>query len=116
MKFLADINIPQSVINALNTNHDVLDLKKQSLSLPDTEIIHIGKLAKRIILTRDKDFIALTQFPKFQTPTIVIRLKIQNPKHILDHLLELLKNQKETVLKKSLTIIREDSADSHPYK
>jgi predicted nuclease of predicted toxin-antitoxin system len=92
MKFLADINIPQTVIDALTKRgHDVLDIKKHSLTFPDIALIERAKHEKRIILTRDKDFIALTQYPQYQTPAIVIRLKKQTPQYILDHLLELLK-------------------------
>lgn len=116
MKFLADINIPQSVITTLITEgHDVLDLKRKKLYLKDTEVIQLAKQENRIILTRDKDFLALTQFPKYQIPTIVIRLKIQLPGHITEHLVQVIKNQDENILTKSLTIIREDSAASHPY-
>ena len=116
MKFLADVNIPQSVIYALTQlGYDVLDIKKQNLKLKDTEIIDLAKKEDRIILTRDKDFIVLTQFPRYQVATIAIRLKIQTPQYILDHLIELLKNQKESVIKKALTIVKEDSAKSHPY-
>lgn len=116
MRFLIDINIPQSVINSLaDKGHDVLDIKKKRLDLKDSELIKIAKQEKRIILTRDKDFLILTQFPKYQVPTIVIRLKTQIPSYIQEHLLQLLENQNETILNKSLTIIREDSANSHPY-
>ncbi len=116
MKFIADVNIPQSIISNLESNnHNVFDIKKVNLKAPDTELIQIARNEKRIILTRDKDFISLTQFPKYQVPTIVIRLINQTPKHIMEHLDELLMNQKEVILKKSLTIIKEKSAESYPY-
>src|SRR5579859_7282311 len=111
MRFLVDINIPQSVINSLVENgHDVLDIKKRQLDLKDTKLIEIAKKEKRIILTRDKDFLILTQFPKYQVPTIVIRLKTQIPSYIREHLLQLLENQNENILNKSLTIMRDDNA------
>lgn len=117
MKFLADVNIPQSVITDLERdNHDVLDIKSMNRLAPDTEIVKIAKREKRIILTLDKDFIALTQYPKYQIPTIVIRLLIQTPEHTLEHLTELLENQEEKILQKSLTIIKEESAESYPYE
>lgn len=116
MKFLADINIPRSVITSLiKADYDVLDIKKNRLNLKDTELIQIAKQEKRITLTRDKDFLILTQFPKYQVPTIAIRLKTQTPDFIQKRLMQLLENQDENILNKSLTIIREDSADSHPY-
>lgn len=116
MRFLADVNIPQSVINALSqSGHDVKDSKKDYLQSPDTDLIRIAQKEKRIILTRDKDFISLTQFPKYKTATIVIRLKDQKPKNTLKYLMELFDNQKENTLKNSLTILTEDSADSYQY-
>lgn len=116
MRFLIDINIPQSVINTLiEENHDVLDIKKKQLNLKDTDLIQIAKQEKRIILTKDKDFLTLTQYPKYQVPTIVIRLKHQLPSSIIEHLLQLLKNQREKLLTRSLTIIRNENAKSYPY-
>ena len=116
MKFLVDINIPQSVINSLiEEGHDVLNIKKKQLNLKDSQLILIAKKEKRIIITSDKDFLILTQYPKYQIPTIVIRLKIQKPGYIVGHLTQLLENQDENLLNKSLTVIREDSAKSYPY-
>lgn len=116
MKFLADVNIPQSLITYLNnTGHDVLDIKKQALNLKDTELIQIAQREKRIILTKDKDFITLTQFPKYQVPTIAIRLKDQTSQHIKEYVIQFLQNQQEEIINTSLTIIREDNAISHPY-
>jgi predicted nuclease of predicted toxin-antitoxin system len=116
MKFLVDINIPQSVIRYLiEDGYDVLDIKKQSLNLKDTELIEIARKEKRIILTKDKDFIVLTQFPKYQVPTITLRLKVQTPLYMKEHLQQFLENQDEKIIMKSLTIIQETSAVSHPY-
>jgi predicted nuclease of predicted toxin-antitoxin system len=116
MKFLADVNIPQSVIRTLrNHSHDVLDSKENFLTARDIEIIHKAKTEKRIIITRDKDFIALTQYPKYYVATIVIRLHDQIPLRMQRYLIELLANQKASILEKSLTIIREDVAESFPF-
>lgn len=116
MKFLADVNIPQSVINTLRKlNHQVLDLKKVGLMYSDVEVVRRAKQEGRIILTRDKDFIVLTQFPKYQVATIVIRLKDQKPETILKYLLQLIGKQDAKILQKSLTIVTEDSADSHRF-
>ena len=114
MKFLADINIPQSVISYLiQKNHDVLDLKKVNLLAKDTEIIKSAQEEGRIVLTLDKDFIALIQFPKYKVACIVIRLKDQKPKNVLNYLNQLLSNQKTEILEKSLTIIKTDIANSY---
>lgn len=116
MKFLADVNIPQSVISYLSQNsHDVLDLKKINLLAKDIEIIKLAQDQGRIILTLDKDFIGLIQFPKYKVACIVIRLEDQSPKNIVNYLDQLLKNQKVEILEKSLTIIRSDLAESHSF-
>lgn len=116
MKFLVDVNIPQSVIDHLvSSGFDVLDLKKSNLKATDLDVIKLAQVDGRIILTLDKDFISLTQFPKYQVPTIVIRLKSQLPGRMIAFLDELLKNQEESILNRSLTIIREGSADSHKF-
>lgn len=116
MKFLADINIPRAVISYLSqNNHDVLDLKKVNLLAKDIDIIKLAQDQGRIVLTLDKDFISLIQFPKYNVACIVIRLKNQTPKNILNYLDQLLKNQKSEILEKSLTIIKPDSAESYSF-
>lgn len=116
MRFLADVNIPKSAIDELVVlGHDVLDIKKVELAAKDIKLIQLAKQQKRIILTKDKDFITLTQFPKYQVPTITIRLKDQKPDNIRSHLQALIKNQKEKILKNSLTIVTEETADSLQY-
>lgn len=116
MKFLADVNIPQSVILDLVQNqHDVLDLKKVNLLAEDTEIIKMAQKEGRIVLTLDKDFIGLTQFPKYHVACIIVRLRNQNPSNIVNYLNQLLKNQKTEILEKSLTIVKTDVAESHSF-
>lgn len=114
MKFLADINIPNSVIQFLdNQNYDVLDLKKINILASDKEIVRLAQEQKRIILTLDKDFISLLQFPKYHVGCIVIRLFKQDPNIIIPYIEQLLKYQQSEVLESSLTIITPDSAKSH---
>lgn len=116
MKFLADVNIAQSVIFFLRQlGYEVLDSKKDHLRSSDIQIIEIAKRETLIILTRDKDYIHLVPLPKYKVPTIILRLLDQKPDHVIKHLKELLLNQKEDILNKSLTIVTEDSIDSHPY-
>lgn len=117
MKFIADINIPQSLIKQLvNTNHDVLDVKKQNIQISDTEIIKLARKELRIILTRDKDFIILSQFPKYQIPIIAIRLINQtDTKYITDRVFNFIINASESTIQNSLTIIRDDKATSYQY-
>lgn len=117
MKFVADINIPQLLIKQLvNLGYDVLDIKKHNLTISDIEIVKLAQRESRVVLTRDKDYIILAQFPKYQVPIIVIRLINQTTaQHITDKVLEFIKNNKESTIHNSLTIIREDVATSYQY-
>lgn len=117
MKYIADVNIPQLLIRLLiRRGHDVLDIKKHNLEISDVEIIKIARTESRIILTRDKDFILLAQFPKYQVPLIVIRLISQtDAQYITDKVLEFIQNKKGSVILNSLTIIRDTSAISYQY-
>lgn len=90
-------------------------MKKVNLLAKDIEIIKLAQNESRIILTLDKDFIGLTQFPKYKVACIVIRLKDQSPKNIVNYLDQLLKNQKREILEKSLTIIKSVLAESYSY-
>ena len=112
MKFLADVNIAQSVIIFLRgLGHEVLDGKEEHLLASDIEIIKIAQNDQLIILTRDKDFINLVQIPKYLVPIIVFRLRDQKPDNIVRYLKKILEEQKEEVLVKSLTIVQEESAE-----
>lgn len=112
MKFLADVNIAQSVIRFLrDLNHDVLDAKKEYLQALDTEIIKTAQKENRIILTRDKDFEDLIQLPKFKAAAIVFRLRDQKPDNIILYLDKLLKEEFEETIIKSLITVRDETND-----
>lgn len=116
MKFIADVNITQTVITSLRQNkHEVLDLKKVNLQMPDTEIISMAQEENWIILTHDKDFEDLIQHSKYHVGIILIRLKDQHSKHHFEKLNEVLKNQREETLQGSLTVIEEDKVHILPY-
>lgn len=75
MKFIADVNIAQLIIRKLRQDgHAVTDVKKENLSVKDTEIIKQAIQANQIILTHDRDFEGLTKYPKYQAGIIAIRL------------------------------------------
>lgn len=117
MRFIADINIPQLLIKRLvNLGHDILDIKKQNLQISDIGIIRLAQKELRVILTRDKDFIILSQFPKYQVPIIVIRLiNKTDAKYITDKAFDFIVNTSESTIQNSLTIIRDDKATSYKY-
>lgn len=115
MKFLADINIAQSVIRVLrDLNYDVLDAKKEYLQSEDTEIIKIAQSEDRIILTRDKDFEDLVPIPRFKVASIVFRLKDQKPNNIISYLRKLLKNEEVKTIYNSLIIVKDKLNEIHP--
>ena len=117
MKFLADVNIPLPLINLLKlTGHEVQDAKEDYPSAKDIRLIKLAKTNKQIIITRDKDFLELTKYPKYQTPLIVIRLENQKTNNIMAHIQALLNHQSESVLVNSITIVKEDTADSYPLE
>ena len=117
MKFLIDANIPKSVIDYLiNNNFDVTDIKKVNITMPDVDIIKLAQKEQRIIITLDKDFIALIQYPKYQVSTIVIRLKNLQSENIISYLEELFEKQNQNLLNNSLTIINNDKADSFEFE
>lgn len=116
MKFIADVNVTSLVIQYLRKQgHDIKDIKISNSTISDLEIISIALNENRIVLTHDKDFLTWTKFPKYQTGTILIRLKEQNPQHHLEKIKQLLKSKSEQELIKSITVITEESADSYPY-
>lgn len=116
MRFIADVNIAQTVITSLRKEgHDVIDIKAVSRITPDVKIITLALQENRIVLTHDKDFLALTQYPKYRVPVILIRLQKQNANHFWLKLHDLIDNQSEEMLITSLTILKEESADSYPY-
>lgn len=117
MKFVADVNIPQLLIRRLiNLGHNVLDIKKNNLELSDVEIIKLAKKQSRVILTRDKDYIILAQFPKYQVAIIAIRLiNLTDAGHITDKTIEFIQNTKQSVIINSLTIIKDSIATSYSY-
>lgn len=116
MKFIADVNVAQNVIKILRQRgHDIVDIKKQDPKTPDTNIIKLASEEKRIIITHDKDFLGLTEYPKYQVGMIVIRLKKQNASHHYKKLRSLINTKAEDDLNNSLTIVTEESTDSYPY-
>ncbi len=110
MKFVADINIAQSVIYFLrDLKHEVLDAKNGYLLAKDTEIVKLAQKENGIILTRDKDFEELVATPKYRVAVIIFRLRDQKPENIIKYLKKVLAAQKDEIISQSLVIITEES-------
>lgn len=117
MRFLADVNIPLPLIKFLiKKGYEVIDARVEYPSAKDIELLRIAKENNLIILTKDKDFLELTKYPKYKTPLIAIRLTNQKTNNIVSHVEDLLTNQSEDVLSQSITIVNEDIADSFPLE
>lgn len=116
MKFIADVNIAQFIINKLRQDkHEVLDIKKENLSVKDTDIIRLANKHDRIILTHDRDFEVLTKYPKYRAGTVIIRLVKANVKYFYERLVDVLNDRTEEELLKGLTIITESGFELYIY-
>lgn len=74
MKFLADENLPRTIVLFLRSkNHHVKDIKEEQLQgLDDNEIIALAKREKRIILTVS---VILFHFPRRLPTNVLIYLE-----------------------------------------
>lgn len=76
MRFLIDENIRKEVVDFLESGgHDVLKVKSGS---EDDEIAQIAKETKRIILTHDRHFADMLEYPPEEYSGI-IRIRIHPP-------------------------------------
>ncbi len=106
LKFLIDENISPTIVAELKKlNYDVVHVREICKGCPDNEIIKLAKKENRII-TLDKDFGEL--FSEDIT-IILIRIKDQSPKCILETLIKFLKQNEgllETKEKKLIVICK----------
>ncbi|PKP60851.1 MAG: hypothetical protein CVT88_01865 [Candidatus Altiarchaeales archaeon HGW-Altiarchaeales-1] len=110
LKFLADENIAKSLVRALRQNgYDVKDIKEEKLiGISDKEVINKAKEQDRIIITHDKDFGNLLNYPlQSHCGVILIRYMNQSPSYIIPKLIPLLDTLKNKV-KGSITIVTDD--------
>ena len=106
LKFLIDENISPTIVAELKKlNYDVVHVREICKGCPDNEIIKLAKKENRII-TFDKDFGEL--FSEDIT-IILIRIKDQSPKCILETFIKFLKQNEgllETKEKKLIVICK----------
>ena len=111
MKFLADMGVSMTVVQALREqNYDVIHLREQRLQrLPDPTILIKAKQETRIILTFDLDFSELLAISRENLPSVIIfRLQKTIPNFVADRLLKSLPLYKENLIQGAILII-EDS-------
>lgn len=110
MKFLADMGVSMTVINALRgQGYDAIHLREQGLQrLPDPEILLKAKQEERIILTFDLDFSELLAINRESLPsTIIFRLQQTSPLFVAARLLEALPFYKDALIEGAILMIED---------
>lgn len=93
MKFLADMGVSLSVVQALRQSaYDASHLREQGLQrLPDPAIVEKARQEQRILLTFDLDFGELRTASTQALPSVIIfRLQRTTPAFVAARLLEVL--------------------------
>ena len=93
MKFLADMGISDTTVNALKSHgHDAVHLSDQGLiRLPDDQILEKAKREDRVVLTVDLDFGDLLAITRAHLPSVIIfRLQNQTPASLTPRLFQTL--------------------------
>jgi len=107
MKFIADENLHQPIIDYLRENHDVLSIRDSGLSgISDEEVYYIACKEKRIIITMDKDFSRLFRFPPHKCGgIIVVKIYKRNVKETFKIFKKLFEKINESKITKNLVIL-----------
>ena len=111
IRFLADENIATSLVKSLRKNgFDVKDIKEEKLyGIADKEALEIAKKEDRIVITRDKDFANLLNFPlQHHKGVILLRFSNQAPNNAIKKLIPILKSKVKYKLMNSLVIIGDE--------
>ncbi len=73
MKFLADENISNKVVNALrNKGVDIIPIKEIEPSLSDETVLEVAKKQERILITFDADFAELVFRRKLKAQGVIL--------------------------------------------
>jgi len=111
IKFLTDENIAASLIKAIRKRgYDVKDIKEERLfGIEDNKILKIASKENRIVLTHDKDFANLLNFPlTSHKGVMLLRFVNQSPNNAISHFMSLLDSKLKDKFKNRLVIISED--------
>jgi predicted nuclease of predicted toxin-antitoxin system len=93
MKFIADENIPLSLIKAIRKkSYSITCLKEENLLvISDSKLIEIANNEKRVLITFDKDFTDLFRYPIEKNHGVVIlRYKNKHPRNVVTKFLYVL--------------------------
>ncbi|HLC81017.1 MAG TPA: DUF5615 family PIN-like protein [Candidatus Nanoarchaeia archaeon] len=110
MNFLADENIPSSLIKALRDDgHKVKDLKEERLiGISDKEVTELARKENLVVLTYDKDFLHFIQLHQPRVGIIVLRFKNPQPQRVIPQLLSFIKSSLSKRIENSLCILSEE--------
>jgi len=74
LRFLADENVPSRIVSHLvETGHDVVDVKELNASrISDNEVVNLAKKQERALITFDKHFANILQYPPRETCGIIV--------------------------------------------
>lgn len=110
MKFLADMGISPSIVQALRERgHDAIHLHEQGLiQLSDADILNKAREEGRVLLTHDLDFGELLAFHKQRLPSVIIfRLSDMRPQNIWLHLNAILAQHSQSLEQGALLSVRD---------
>ena len=105
LRFLADENIPYTVISELKKlGYNIISVLNYRSGMTDEEVIELAVKEKRIIITFDKDFGRLVTLNPNTPGVILLRIPPINPEYILKRIQATLKKVQNPY--KKLIIVR----------
>jgi predicted nuclease of predicted toxin-antitoxin system len=110
MKFLADMGISRSTVQALrDAGHDAVHLREQGLQrLSDRNILDKARTEGRVVLTFDLDFGELLTAGMRDSPSVVIfRLRHATPLSVSAKLLEVVNKESEELVRGAVVIVQD---------
>ncbi|RJF70381.1 hypothetical protein D4Q52_17655 [Rhodopseudomonas palustris] len=77
MRFLADENIPRSLVQSLlDEGHDVVRIGTLAAGASDPTVLELARREGRVVLTFDKDFGELARASKLGSPSGVVLFRL----------------------------------------
>jgi len=110
MKFLADMGVPLSTVQALReAGHDAAHLRELGLNrLPDPAVFAKGFAEGRVVLTFDLDFSDLLAQTNQRLPSVIIfRLRDARPTSVTPRLLSVLLGAAAELEKGAVIIVKD---------